>query len=259
MTEAEWLACEDAEPMLHQLEQRPVATARKLRLLAVAACRRVSDWFVDPSQAKAVDAVELFADGEISEKRLNKLVAKASEIDELHELLSEDRWDNPYTSDTAYHAAQAVSQAACNDPPGGDNPTYFHRVHDVIEHVGDAAGLAVNERAAAQGRIYLDPPSEWLDRESGMLAENRVLAGLFREVFGNPFRPVTFDPVWRTDTVVALARGMYESRDFSTMPILADALQDAGCDSEDVLTHCRDANQVHVRGCWVVDCVLGKK
>ena len=53
------------------------------------------------------------------------------------------------------------------------------------------------------------------------------------------FRPVTFAPEWRTDTAVALARQMYESRDFSAMPILADALQDAGCDNDDVLNHCR--------------------
>ena len=52
---------------------------------------------------------------------------------------------------------------------------------------------------------------------------------------------------------------MYETRDFSAMPILADALQDAGCDNDDVLNHCRDAKQVHVRGCWVVDLVLGKE
>ena len=52
---------------------------------------------------------------------------------------------------------------------------------------------------------------------------------------------------------------MYESRDFSAMPILADALQDAGCDSDDILSHCRDTSLPHVRGCWVVDLVLGKE
>ena len=67
-----------------------------------------------------------------------------------------------------------------------------------------------------------------------------------------------FSPAWRTDTALALARQMYESRDFSAMPILADALQDAGCDNDDILNHCRDANGPHVRGCWVVDLVLGK-
>ncbi|MCE9563483.1 MAG: hypothetical protein K8U57_15695 [Planctomycetes bacterium] len=79
-----------------------------------------------------------------------------------------------------------------------------------------------------------------------------------RDIFGNPFRPVTFTTQWRTSTAVAIAKEMYESRDFSAMPILADALQDAGCDNDDVLNHCRDVNGVHVRGCWVVDHVLGK-
>jgi len=83
-------------------------------------------------------------------------------------------------------------------------------------------------------------------------------AALIREMFGNPFRPVAFDPEWRTPTAVLLARQMYESRDFGAMPILADALQDVGCDNEDVLNHCRDPHQVHVRGCRVVDLVLNK-
>jgi hypothetical protein len=78
-----------------------------------------------------------------------------------------------------------------------------------------------------------------------------------RDIFGNPFRPAAFSPSWRTSTAVTLAQQMYESRDFGAMPILADALQDAGCDSDDVLNHCRGPGP-HVRGCWVVDLVLGK-
>jgi hypothetical protein len=65
-------------------------------------------------------------------------------------------------------------------------------------------------------------------------------------------------PAWLTSDVLALARGIYDDRAFDRMPILADALQDAGCDSADILDHCRDSKQVHVRGCWVVDLVLGK-
>jgi hypothetical protein len=94
---------------------------------------------------------------------------------------------------------------------------------------------------------------------SGWDALSRTLGAIFiRDIFGNPFRPVTCSPSWRTDTAVALARQMYDSRDFSAMPILADALQDAGCDNNDILTHCRGAGP-HVRGCWVVDLVLGKE
>ena len=89
-------------------------------------------------------------------------------------------------------------------------------------------------------------------------AEDLAQIALLRDIFGNPFRPPSFSPSWRTDTAVALARQMYDSREFSAMPILADALQDAGCDSADILDHCRGAG-LHVRGCWVVDLVLGKE
>lgn len=78
-----------------------------------------------------------------------------------------------------------------------------------------------------------------------------------QELFGNPFRSVAFDPAWRTSTVLALTEGIYADHAFDHLPILADALQDVGCDSDDILTHCRGEGP-HVRGCWVVDLVLGK-
>ncbi|HVL14590.1 MAG TPA: hypothetical protein VM529_18600 [Gemmata sp.] len=87
--------------------------------------------------------------------------------------------------------------------------------------------------------------------------EARSQAQLLRDIFGNPFRPATLDSSWLTSTVAALTQQMYESRDFSAMPILADALQDAGCTSDDILNHCR-GDGPHVRGCWVVDLVLSK-
>jgi hypothetical protein len=83
-------------------------------------------------------------------------------------------------------------------------------------------------------------------------------ADLLREVFGDPFRPVRVAPPWLTADVVSLARGIYAERAFDRLPILADALQDAGCDSDDVLSHCRGSGP-HVRGCWVCDLVLEKE
>ena len=97
------------------------------------------------------------------------------------------------------------------------------------------------EQIAATVRRYRNHPADYL-----------------RDIFGNPFRPVAFFRAWRTDTTVALARQMYKERDFSAMPILADALQDVGCDNEDILDHCYRWKP-HVRGCWVVDKVLDKK
>jgi hypothetical protein len=94
--------------------------------------------------------------------------------------------------------------------------------------------------------------------EKAVQSRRAVYNHYLTEVFG-PSPSPGFSPAWRTDTAIALARQMYDSRDFGAMPILADALQDAGCDNEDILNHCRDTNQVHVRGCWVVDLVLGKE
>ena len=96
---------------------------------------------------------------------------------------------------------------------------------------------------------------EWDLRRNDELSAQ---AALLRCIFGNPFRPVTLDPSWRTSTVVALTEGIYADRAFDRLPILADALQDAGCDNEDVLAHCR-AGGPHARGCWVVDLLLGKE
>jgi len=84
---------------------------------------------------------------------------------------------------------------------------------------------------------------------------------LLREIFGERGRLLAepeWRAEWRTDTVLALARQMYDSEQFGAMPILADALQDAGCDNAKMLAHCRDPNATHVRGCWVLDTVLGK-
>lgn len=97
-----------------------------------------------------------------------------------------------------------------------------------------------------------------LKRHESWLKELVAQAILIRCVFGNPFRLVAFDPHWRSEIVVALATGIYAERAFDRMPILADALEEAGCDDADVLAHCRGLGP-HVRGCWVVDRVLGKE
>jgi len=89
------------------------------------------------------------------------------------------------------------------------------------------------------------------------LAEVRAQDALLIDVFGNRFRPVAFELHWRSSDVVNLARGIYEDRAFERLPILADALMDAGCENEHVIAHCRNDGP-HVRGCWVVDLSIGK-
>lgn len=81
-------------------------------------------------------------------------------------------------------------------------------------------------------------------------------AQVVSEFFGELVRPVVFEPAWRTDTAVTLAKQMRDSGEFGAMPILADALQDAGCEDEYILNHCRDVSQPHTRDCWVCARVL---
>ncbi len=85
-------------------------------------------------------------------------------------------------------------------------------------------------------------------------------SNLLRELFGNPFQPICLNPIWQVwhdGAVVKLAISIYTDRAFDRLPILADALEDAGCDNADILAHCRQPGE-HVRGCWVVDLLLGK-
>jgi hypothetical protein len=103
---------------------------------------------------------------------------------------------------------------------------------------------------AARSEAYpIDPPR--------LADAHRNQVPLVHDIFGNPLRPVTADPRWLTSTAVALAQAIYADRAFDRLPILADALEEAGCDSQDVLAHLR-GDGPHVRGCWVVDLVLGK-
>src|SRR5581483_9370855 len=92
----------------------------------------------------------------------------------------------------------------------------------------------------------------------GMPEEERAKpCSWIRDMFPNPFQPVIFDPQWRTQKALALANQIYTDRAFDRMPILADALEEAGCTNADILNHCRQPGE-HVRGCWVVDLLLGK-
>jgi hypothetical protein len=121
-------------------------------------------------------------------------------------------------------------------------------------------GTGASKSAAEVARHAADPA--WDARTAARAvvwkkgATRYALSNHLRDIF-NPFRDAPFDPAWLTSTVLAMAGYAHDSGDFSALPILADALQDAGCEDEEVLTHCREPAE-HVRGCWVVDLLLGK-
>ncbi len=122
--------------------------------------------------------------------------------------------------------------------------------YGVIFEIGHANATWV-EYSDSLFRVIPIPPQVTTEYGRG------AVATLLRDIFGNPFRPVAFDSSWLTSTVLALATGIYAERAFDRLPILADALQDAGCDNDDILTHLR-SDGPHVKGCWALDLVLGK-
>lgn len=107
--------------------------------------------------------------------------------------------------------------------------------------------------AAAQA----ERPGEVFNLDPGCRREELEQLPLLRDIFGNPFQPMTMEKAWLTPTVKKMARALYEERNFDDMPILGDALEDADCDHKEILQHCR-GDGPHVRGCWVVDLILGK-
>jgi hypothetical protein len=145
--------------------------------------------------------------------------------------------------------------------------------HEGDEHA-DRSAAAKNKRIAESEAIEIvrkieEGPqrSETDEFEAEMKREKRerkVLARILREIVGNAFTPPQFEAAWRTNDVMALARGIFEERAFDRMPILADALLDADCDAEAVLRHCRGTElgvkeqPQHIRGCWVIELILAR-
>jgi hypothetical protein len=121
--------------------------------------------------------------------------------------------------------------------------------------------------ALTDGLPYRDPSAEEMARLQTTTEERLPLAtrtmqwaDALRDLVHNPFRPLRFDPAWRTTNdraVLHLAQTIYDERRWEDLPLLADALEDAGCNESEVLVHCRQPGS-HFRGCWLVDLVLGR-
>jgi len=219
MTERDWFGEVDFDLLRAACEwlSEEKKNKRKLRLWACACCHRLGTFLTDKRSLKALDVAERLAEG----------LADKAEVD------------------AARKAAKLVPQVRVGGK--GTPAEWAASVPVILLHpsAGEFTQTATIRAAIAMA-------------ESGVTTredEERVQFALLRDVFGNPFQKIKFDKRYRTDTVLSLVRTMYDSRDFSAMPILADALQDAGCDNDDILNHCRDADATHVRGCWVVDLV----
>lgn len=222
MTEGLWLSLTDPINLWYaKCARHP----RKRRLVSCACARRVLMLLTDdPRPLALIEACERFADAPDSG--------------------SQTAWKAVVTARRGLWAFQRAHERDTSEEVAALTRRAF-----AIMALSDASARNASAGVSVFG---------WANRALND-AETAFQLAIIREVFGNPFRPVAFSPAWRTDTAVSLARAMYESREFGAMPILADALQDAGCDNADVLNHCRDTSLAHIRGCWVVDLVLGKE
>jgi hypothetical protein len=248
MTEAEWLACNDPTPMLDFL--RGQASERKLRLFAVACCRRTWALVEDDRERmlahgcnpvevdlarqeadlawRAAAAAERYADGLADLAELRGLIPADDEMEGCYA-------DGPDAAWTA--RASAYRARWCAEYK---SPRKF--------------GLAARLLNPLVGPWF--GVSSKRDRDRERSAQCHLLCDLF----GNPFRPAAADPAWlawNDGTVRRLAEALYQERAFDRLPVLADALEEAGCTDPDLLDHLRGPGP-HYRGCWVVDLLLGK-
>ncbi len=239
MTEEEWLACTEPNKMLAFLRGnfpyrvspflRSQVGRRKLRLFVCACCRRIWHLLTDERSRAAVEAGERHAEGETTWRELEQFRLAAREAYQRALATSEDEYGDAY-----WVAPRAAAWATYQNYP----------------IAREYAGQTASDTVWAAG-------SAGADRN----AERRSQCHLLRDIFGNPFRPATTELAWLAwnDAAVAkVAHHIYEERRFGDMPILADALEDAGCTNADILNHCRQPGE-HVRGCWVLDLLLGKE
>lgn len=230
MTEAEWLACTEPQRMLTFLGGR--ITDRKLRLFAVACCRRI--WSLLPGEQfrHLVELSERYADREVSRRDL-------MEARQLAEGNSPPGWDA---------AAVAAVTAALRQP-------YSAACQAQRAAATAAANAQAHERLRDPNRV----PSETCDDvlRRAILAEFSEQSVLLRDLCGNPFGRPPRPFAWLTPATSAIAQTIYYDRRFEDLPVLGDALEDGGCTEQDFLEHCRSPGP-HVRGCWVVDHLLGK-
>jgi len=226
VTEAEWLACADPAPMVEFLMGK--ASDRKLRLFACTCCRRVWHLLTDARSRRAVEVIERYVDGLATEKELDA------------------------ASDAAIFAADELNASSL--------PAAIVAASSAPEYATAAEGYTAH--AAACAIAY----SNYGDVTPGTLDPLECVAqsALLRDLFV-PFRPVTLDPAWRTPTATALATAAYEERhlpagilDTQRLAVLADAIEYAGCTDEQILAHLRGPGP-HIRGCWVIDLLLGKE
>jgi hypothetical protein len=252
MNESSWADCQNPEQMLESLRRdlrlhRAARGKRKLRLFACGCLTRLGDVLTDPRCRTVLDTAERVAEG----------TAGADEVlagQELaHDILTSIQ--KTYVSAHANHLT-----GPHHDIPFPD--TLECRRHLASWYAAEALleCLAPQVWQAAQRVSACLARAVTCTHELSGVAGPEARADLLREVFGNPFRFVCPDTdwlEWNDGLVWKMARAIHDGRQFEDLPFLADALEDAGCTDAEILGHCRGPGP-HVRGCWLLDLLVGK-
>jgi hypothetical protein len=235
MTEAEWLVCIDPQPMVWFLTR--AYTPKILGIWDIGI--RIEQWLGFPRYKTSARKLRLFAcaccrrvwDRFPDDCRQRIVIGERYADDEIP-FRDVERAAAPWGTGAGYDSETGGGpEVDASMLPVYSDPTY--------------SALWANEAA-------------WLAKDHG--AERRVQSEVLRDIVGNPFRRVRIDHcwiVWNSGTLRELAQAIYTDLAFDRLPILADALEDAGCTNADILAHCRGPGP-HVRGCWVIDLLLGK-
>lgn len=243
MTSAHWLAATDPDPLVASARLTNLhGFERRTRLFGCACARQV--WHLLPTDPRsAVQVSERLAEGEASD---TDLLAAAVALQNL-----------PATPlQNAINAAGWASGAFywSARPPGAAQSLLFQPVE-----AARYAARALASEAVGPAPQLSRVPETWHTDWTRVYDDVRAAqAGFARDIFPPPNYTPYLESEWRTSTVLSLAWQIHDSGEFFNVPILADALQDAGCDDDAVLECCRVRADVHVRGNWVVDLVLGR-
>ena len=258
MTENEWLTSANIAALLAYIA--PKASDRKQRLYLCGGCRQISHLFFDSASHDAIEIGERYADGLATEEE-RQHAAYCAECPTFG-LALDMRWRAVSTRESIADDSIFPDQQ-CYIPSDVRKLVEMGALPQEVLHGGEGyvdervadrlRTAAVRAEATVRGQPFFD---EWFFLQTEIV--DWPGADLVRCIFGNPFRTAPANPAWLTATVTNLASVIYTDRAFDRLPILADALEEAGCRDADVLEHCRKPG-VHARGCWVVDRILDRE
>lgn len=236
LTEADWKTCKVPQDMTeflrtkHQAARRK-AGRRKLRLFACACIRGIWSLLVQPESRQAVEVAERFADGLATNEELAQARRRARFATSKSSLETDLQF---------WQAAEAAVHVASRRFDGGD--------HISVPHAASGAATAW---AFEQTRLGEKGHDQLKARQLALYAD------WLRDIVGNPFQSKSLNPTWLTPTVTAIVQTISTDRTYRDLPILADALEEAGCDDRELLDHLRSSGP-HLLGCWALDLILNK-